>query len=154
MFGPRLPPMQLDQLEIFSTLKRITGFLKFQVSHPEFRNLETIGGRQFVQNFSTLYIAETPLNSLQLRSFKTIGAGSVTGLENKEFCFTESISWTKIMKSKLHGTLLQNNKVAEHCKESGLGCSAKCSTEGCWGLGSNECLSCANSQLNATYVES
>ena len=58
------------------------------------------------------------------------------------------------MKSKLHGTLLQNNKVVEHCKESGLGCSAKCSTESCWGLGSNECLSCANSQLNATYVES
>ena len=75
--------------------KRITGFLKFQVSHPEFRNLETIGGRQFVQNFSTLYIAETPLNSLQLRSFKTIGAGSVTVLENKELCITESIQLGK-----------------------------------------------------------
>ena len=93
--------MSAKKKESSRPLKEITEFLKIQASPSKFRNLyyfrnlETIGGRQFVQNFSTLYIAETPLNSLQLRSFKTIGAGSVTVLENKELCITESIQLGK-----------------------------------------------------------
>jgi hypothetical protein len=78
----------------------------------------------------------------------------VTVLENKELCFAESISWTKIIKSQQHGTLLQNNKLAAQCLEAGLVCSAQCSIEGCWGLGPNECLSCAHFQLDETCVES
>ena len=83
-----------------------------------------------------------------------IRAGSVAILENKELCFAESINWLKIMKSQSHGTLLQNNKLAEDCMKADLVCSAQCSSEGCWGLGPNECLSCAHYQLNDTCVES
>ncbi|KZS10602.1 putative Epidermal growth factor receptor [Daphnia magna] len=159
-FGPRYPRLHPDRLEIFSTLQEITGFINVQASHPDFknlsyfRNLETIGGRQLTEYFSALYIVKTSLNSLHLRSLKMIRAGSVTILENKELCFAESISWTKIIKSQLHGTLLQNNKVSQQCQESGLVCSAQCSVEGCWGLGPNECLSCAHFQLDETCVES
>ena len=159
-FGPRYPQMHPDRLEVFSTLKELTSFINIQATHPEFRNLsyfrnlETINGRQLTEYFSALYIVKTSLTSLQLRSLKMIHAGSVSILENKELCFAESISWTKIMKSQLHGTLLQNNKVSEQCKESGLVCSPQCSTEGCWGLGPTECLSCAHFQLDDTCVES
>jgi len=159
-FGPRYPRMHPDRLDIFSTLQEITGFINIQASHADFRNLsyfrnlETIGGRQFAEYFSALYIVKTSLNSLHLRGLQTIRAGSVAILENKELCFAESIDWSKIMKSQQHGTLLQNNKGNDLCNATGLVCSAQCSAEGCWGLGPNECLSCAHYKLDETCVES
>ena len=73
--------MHKGQLEIFSTLKEITGFIKVRASHPSFcnfpyfRNLEMTDGRQLAQHFSAFYIVKTLLNSLLLHSLKTIRAG-------------------------------------------------------------------------------
>ena len=75
-FGPRYPRMSPERLDVFSTLKEITGFINVQASHPEFknlsyfRNLETIGGRQLTEYFSALYIVKTSLQSLNMRSLK------------------------------------------------------------------------------------
>ena len=38
-FGPRYPEMHPDRLEVFSTLKEVTGFINIQGSHEDFRNL-------------------------------------------------------------------------------------------------------------------
>ena len=98
-FGPRYPRMHPDRLEMFATLREITGFINIQASHADFRNLsyfrnlDTIGGRQLTEYFSALYIVKTSLTSLNLRSLKMIRAGSVAILENKELCFADSIRY-------------------------------------------------------------
>jgi L1 cell adhesion molecule len=38
-FGPRYEPMHPDRLEIFHTLKEITGYMNIQADHPDFVTL-------------------------------------------------------------------------------------------------------------------
>jgi L1 cell adhesion molecule len=123
-FGPRYQQMHPDRLEVFSTLKEVTGYVNIQGEHPDFtnlsyfRNLETIGGRALTEYFASLYIVKTSLKSLGLQSLKKIHSGSVAILENKELCFAQGISWDKIKKSSEHETMLQNNKPRIECGKS------------------------------------
>lgn len=64
-FGARYIKMHPDKLEVFSTLKEVTGYINIQGAHDEFknlsyfRNLEVIGGRQLMENyFASLYIVK------------------------------------------------------------------------------------------------
>lgn len=64
-FGPRFIKIHPDRLEVFSTLKEITGYLNIQGYHDQFtnlsyfRNLEVIGGRQLKENlFASLFIVK------------------------------------------------------------------------------------------------
>ncbi|XP_075230071.1 epidermal growth factor receptor isoform X2 [Lycorma delicatula] len=158
-FGERYQKMHPDRLEIFSTLKEVTGYVNIQGYHDEFanlsyfRNLEVIGGRTLTEYFASLYIVKTSLKSLGLRSLKKIHSGSIAILENKNLCFAQGVDWKKIKKSVEHGTLLQNNKLEEDCIKEGLVCDPQCSTEGCWGPGPDQCLSCANYQLGSTCLQ-
>ncbi len=157
-FGPRYPSMDPERLEVFSTLKEVTGYLNIQAHHPEFtdlnafRNLEVIGGRTTFEYFSSLYIVKTSLTSLGLKSLRKIRSGSVAILENKDLCFAPEIAWDKIMKSPNHNTLLQNNKDNQQCRREGYFCDHQCSSEGCWGSGSDLCLSCKNFQVEKENV--
>ncbi|KAI5700992.1 hypothetical protein M8J75_005051 [Diaphorina citri] len=152
-FGNHYGKMHPSELEVFSTLKEVTGYINIQGSHQDFtnlsyfRNLEVIGGRQLFDFFASLYIVKTTLRSLDLNSLKKINSGSVAILENKELCFAQGINWQKIKKSTEHGTLLQSNKKEEDCVKEGLVCDKQCSVEGCWGPGPDQCLSCANYQI-------
>uniref|UniRef100_T1II99 receptor protein-tyrosine kinase n=1 Tax=Strigamia maritima TaxID=126957 RepID=T1II99_STRMM len=158
-FGPRFNKMHPDKLEVFSTLKEVTGYINIQASHPAFRNLSyfrnlaVIGGRELTEYFSALYIVKTTLQSLELRSLESIRSGSVAILENKDLCFAEELNWRKLMKSEQQ-ILLQNNKPSNECRALNLVCHQQCSKEGCWGIGTNECLSCANYKLDDSCIES
>lgn len=158
-FGDRYSAMHPDRLEVFSTLKEITGFLDIQAEHPEFknlsyfRNLEVIGGRILHDYFSSLYIVKTSLESLGLNSLKKINSGTVAILENKQLCFAENIVWEKIRKSIEHQPLIYNNRLAAQCKEAGLICDTQCTKDGCWGPGSDQCLACSNYRLGDTCLE-
>ena len=63
-FGARFMKMHPDRLEVFSTLKEVTGYINIQGYHEEFtnlsyfRNLEVIGGRQLMEIFASLYIVK------------------------------------------------------------------------------------------------
>lgn len=159
-FGPHYLPMSPDKLEVFSTLKEITGFLDIQASHENFtdlryfRNLEVIGGRQHVEYFSALYIVKTSLRSLELRSLKTVRSGNIAILENPELCFAEGVNWTKVIKTKEQKIFLQNNRPVEECAKDELVCHKECSREGCWGPTNKDCLSCERYALGRTCVES
>lgn len=160
-YGEWFPAMQPDKLEIFSTLKEVTEYVNIQGSHPNFtnlsyfRNLEVIGGRKVTEYFSSLYIVKTSLKSLGLRSLKKIHSGSIAILENKDLCFAEGIDWSKVKKSWTaeHNTLLQNNKPKEQCIKEGMVCDAQCTSEGCWGPGPDQCLSCNNYRLGNTCLQ-
>ncbi|XP_039287405.1 epidermal growth factor receptor [Nilaparvata lugens] len=158
-FGERYQKMHPDSLEVFSTLKEVTGYINIQGDHPDFtnlsyfRNLEVIGGRQLTEYFSSLYIVKTSLKSLGLRALKKVHSGSVAILENKNLCFAQGIDWNRIKKSHEHTTMLQNNKHDDQCKKEGLVCDVQCSLEGCWGPGPDQCLACKNYQLGTTCLE-
>ena len=53
--------MHPNELEVFSTLKEVTGFMNIQASHPDFqnlsyfRNLEIVDGRQLTEYVFKLY---------------------------------------------------------------------------------------------------
>ena len=151
--------MHPDRLEVFRTLKEVTGFLNIQGDHEDFtnlsyfRNLEVIGGRTLTEYFASLYIVKTALVSLGLNSLKTIKSGSIAILENKNLCYAHSIDWRRIKKSPEHESLLQNNGNETLCKEKGLVCDAQCSSEGCWGPGPEQCLSCKSFILGNKCLE-
>ncbi|CAB3382971.1 Hypothetical predicted protein [Cloeon dipterum] len=157
-FGNRYADMHPDRLEVFSTLKEITGYLNIQAFNESFtnlsyfRNLEYIGGRTLTDMFSSLYIVKTSLKSLGLRSLKKVGAGAVSIIENRELCYADGINWQTIKKSADHDYLLTNNKDVDACIKEGLVCDKECSKDGCWGPGNNQCLSCANYQLGNECV--
>lgn len=159
-FGPRYPAMDPSKLEVFSTLKEVTGYINIQAHHPRFTNLsafsglEVVGGRHLTEYFSALYIVKTSLESLNLRSLRKIRSGSVAILENNDLCYAENINWQRIMKSQQHNTLLQNNKPPEQCHLEGFVCDKQCSPEGCWGPGNKLCLSCNTFQVLNECVES
>ena len=152
--------MDPSKLEVFSTLKEVTGYLNIQANHEKFRtldafrNLEIIGGRETFEYFSSLYIVKTSLRSLNFRSLRKIRSGGVAILENKELCYASEIAWQKIMKSPRHNTLLQNNKDNQLCIKEGHVCDGQCSREGCWGPGKDLCLYCRNFQVGNECVSS
>lgn len=123
-FGPRFIKMHPDRLEVFSTLREVTGFINIQGYHADFtnmsyfRNLETIGGRQLMESlFASLYIVKTALQSLDLRSLKRINSGAVVILENKDLCFADKINWDQIKKSDVHQSMIINNRNATECSK-------------------------------------
>ncbi|XP_055943820.1 epidermal growth factor receptor-like [Argiope bruennichi] len=157
-FGLRYPKMHPNELEVFSTLKEVTGFVNIQATHPDFRNLsffrnlEIIDGRQLTEFNAALYIVKTSLQSLNLRSLRKVRSGSVAILENSELCFASEIQWPVLMRSSTGSVLLQRNAVIEHCRKQGLVCDEQCSSEGCWSSGPDQCLSCKSYKLKDTCV--
>lgn len=152
--------MHPDSLEVFSTLTEVTEYINIQGSHEKFtnlsyfRNLKVIGGRKKVDNyFASLYIVKTALKSLELKSLKKINSGAVVIVENENLCFAPQISWKKIQKSSENQNIIENNKSEAECKAEHLVCDAQCSSEGCWGAGPDQCLSCANYQFGDKCVE-
>lgn len=157
-FGDRYPPMHPSALEVFSTLKEITGYLNIQADHADFknlsyfRNLEEIGGRMLYEYSASLYIVKTSLESLELSSLKRIKMGTVAILENPRLCFA-GINWRSILKSNESHPLLFNNSNLESCKRRGLVCDPQCSDDGCWGPGPEQCLSCKNLRFGNKCLE-
>nr|CAI5863737.1 unnamed protein product [Callosobruchus analis] len=158
-FGEKFGPLHPDRLEVFSTLKEITGYLNIQATHKDlrnlsyFRNLEVIGGRALYEYSSSLYIVKTSLETLNLRSLRRINMGTVAILENKNLCLADGVNWRLIRKSHEHHLMLANNSDPRSCEARGLVCDQQCSKDGCWGPGPEQCLSCANFRLGNTCLQ-
>lgn len=123
-FGARYIKMHPDRLEVFSTLREVTGFINIQGYHADFtnmsyfRNLEVIGGRQLMDTyFASLYIVKTALRSLELSSLKRINSGAVVILENKDLCFADGIDWNHVKKSEVHASMIINNRNQTECSK-------------------------------------
>ncbi|CAG0905193.1 unnamed protein product [Cyprideis torosa] len=179
--GAKIPSMDPSALQVFSTLKEITGFLTIQATHPNFtdlsafRSLQVIGGRELTQLQSSLLILKTSLKTLQLRSLETIRAGAVFILENENLCLAESIHWSKIMLSEeeireafrvfdkdglgfisaavLRNVMINSNRDETRCRAEGQVCNRLC-RNGCWGPGDDDCLDCEGYKFGTSCVES
>ncbi|KAM9319970.1 receptor tyrosine-protein kinase erbB-3 [Gastrophryne carolinensis] len=137
-----------DKLNVFRTVQEITGYLNIQSwpKHMEdfsvFSSLTTIGGRTlYNRGVSLLIMKNNNVTSLGFRSLRHIGAGRVYIADNKNLCYYHTVNWTKLLSTKR--TDLKNNRPANACIKEGNVCDPLCS-DGCWGPGPDQCLSCKN----------
>uniref|UniRef100_A0A673C1A7 Receptor protein-tyrosine kinase n=1 Tax=Sphaeramia orbicularis TaxID=375764 RepID=A0A673C1A7_9TELE len=138
-------PLDPERLNVFRTVKEITGYLNIQ-SWPEnmtdlsvFSNLATIGGRSLYSGISLLILKQRWISSLQFQSLDEISAGNVYIFNNSRLCFYNTVNWTSLFRTP-------NQKW--WCE------GMKSINDGCWGPGPDQCLSCRYFRRGRTCVES
>ncbi|XP_023030830.1 epidermal growth factor receptor isoform X1 [Drosophila willistoni] len=157
--GDRYIPLHPDRLEVFSTVKEITGYLNIEGVHADFknlscfRNLEIIHGRQLMESlFAALSIVKSSLSSLEMRNLKRISSGSVVIQHNAKLCYVSNIRWSAIQKSNEQKQWINENLNTLECRKAGQVCSDQCNDDGCWGSGIDQCLNCKNFSYNGTCL--
>nr|XP_061803231.1 receptor tyrosine-protein kinase erbB-4-like [Nerophis lumbriciformis] len=153
-------PLDPERLNVFHTVKEITGFLNIQ-SWPEkmtdlsvFSNLATIGGRSLYSDISLLILKQRWISSLQFQSLDEISAGNVYIFNNSRLCFYNTVNWTSLFRTPTQKVLIRNNRDPKECTQQRMVCDQMCSDEGCWGPGPDQCLSCRYFRRGRTCVES
>uniref|UniRef100_A0A8C1XDP5 Receptor tyrosine-protein kinase erbB-4 n=1 Tax=Cyprinus carpio TaxID=7962 RepID=A0A8C1XDP5_CYPCA len=112
-----------DRLNVFRTVREITGFLNIQ-SWPEnmtdlavFSNLATIGGRSLYSGISLLILKQRWISSLKFQSLKEISAGNVYMTNNSQLCFYNTVNWTSLFRTSTQRALIKNNRDPRECSE-------------------------------------
>lgn len=142
--------LTVDQLSVFESLQEITGSLVIQATHEHFtnlsflRNLVTIHGRNIgSSNYGgTFSVIGTSIQFLGLLSLKAIKNGRPVLASNPNLCYVDSMNWSSIIRSQGKYVALRDNKNKTICEEEGKICSLLCGSDGCWGPGDDQCLSC------------
>ncbi|KAL7976884.1 hypothetical protein Chor_008833, partial [Crotalus horridus] len=144
----KTPPLDIRKLDIFQTVKEITGFLLIQV-WPEnvtdlssFENLEVIRGRTRRLGQYALAIINLNIKSLGLRSLKEISDGDVAILKNSHLCYGNTLDWNKLFVTSKQKIKISKNGNESECVATGQVCHPFCSDIGCWGPGPFQCFSC------------
>uniref|UniRef100_A0A3Q0TG63 Receptor protein-tyrosine kinase n=1 Tax=Amphilophus citrinellus TaxID=61819 RepID=A0A3Q0TG63_AMPCI len=153
-------PMDPERLNVFRTVKEITGYLNIQ-SWPEnmtdlsvFSSLATIGGRSLYSGISLLILKQRWISSLQFQSLSEISAGNVYIFNNSRLCFYNTINWTSLFRTPSQKVLIRNNREPKECIQHRMVCDRMCSDDGCWGPGPDQCLSCRYFKRGRTCVQS
>ncbi|MGH0120802.1 UNVERIFIED_CONTAM: hypothetical protein FKN15_065138 [Acipenser sinensis] len=145
------------KLNVFKTVKEITGFLLVQnwpLNLPDlspFENVEIIRGRTKHSTVS-LAVVNIQISNLGLRSLKEISDGDVVIKNNPNLCYTDTFQWNKLFisgKQLYSGVSLngKQDKCAAHV------CDELCTDEGCWGPGPSMCFSCQFYRRSKECVE-
>uniref|UniRef100_A0A4W5NME0 receptor protein-tyrosine kinase n=1 Tax=Hucho hucho TaxID=62062 RepID=A0A4W5NME0_9TELE len=145
-------------------LLRLSDILSIQ-SWPEtltdlsvFSNLTTIQGRTLFRGYSLLVMRVPSLTSLGLRSLRRINDGGVYITGNRKLCYHHTVNWTRLFSSSSRPQRRQKNidvkenRLQSQCVEEGHMCDPLCSSEGCWGPGPDQCMSCKNYNRGGTCV--
>nr|XP_032641544.1 receptor tyrosine-protein kinase erbB-3 [Chelonoidis abingdonii] len=147
-----------EKLNVFRTVREITGYLNIQ-SWPKhmynfsvFSNLVTIGGRSlYNRGFSLLIMKNLNVTSLGLRSLQEISAGKVYITENRQLCYLHTVNWGALSRRRAD-LEIKDNKPWGKCVQEGKVCDPLCSSDGCWGPGPDQCISCRNYSREGTCV--
>ncbi|CAG5981670.1 unnamed protein product [Menidia menidia] len=164
-----IPALDPEKLKIFNTVREITDILSIQ-SWPEslsdlsvFSNLQTIQGRTLYKGvsskrgYSLLVMRIQSLTSLGLRSLRKINDGNVYITGNNKLCYYSSVNWTRIVNSNSRQQRrpnidMKNNRPTDECIKEGHVCDPLCSSDGCWGPGPDQCVSCKKFSRGGTCV--
>uniref|UniRef100_A0A3Q3F2E7 receptor protein-tyrosine kinase n=1 Tax=Labrus bergylta TaxID=56723 RepID=A0A3Q3F2E7_9LABR len=116
-------PLDPELLNVFRTVKEITGYLNIQ-SWPEnmtdlsvFSNLATIGGRTLYSGISLLILKQLWISSLQFQSLDEISAGNVYIFNNSRLCFYNTVNWTSLFRTTSQMVLIGHNQDPKECSE-------------------------------------
>ncbi|XP_056452019.1 epidermal growth factor receptor [Gadus chalcogrammus] len=154
----KTPKMDPAQLNVFKTVREITGFLWIQTwpenmtSLSPFENLEIIRGRTKRMSRS-LVIAKVGISHLGLRSLKEISDGDVEISKNPNLCYTLMGHWKRLFKSNKQTAKVEENLARANCTQQNNICDVKCTEEGCWGPGANMCFACRNYSRHGSCVD-
>uniref|UniRef100_A0A3P9A710 Receptor protein-tyrosine kinase n=1 Tax=Esox lucius TaxID=8010 RepID=A0A3P9A710_ESOLU len=165
-----IPPLDPEKLKVFRTVREITDILDIQ-SWPGtlrdlsvFSNLTTIQGRTLYRGghskrgYSFLVMNIPSLTSLGLRSLRHINDGGVYITGNKKLCYHHTVNWTRLFitssrpQRRQKNVDIKENRLEAKCVAGGKVCDPLCSSEGCWGPGPDQCLSCKNYSRGGTCV--
>uniref|UniRef100_A0A3B4TVN1 Receptor protein-tyrosine kinase n=1 Tax=Seriola dumerili TaxID=41447 RepID=A0A3B4TVN1_SERDU len=160
-----IPALDPEKLKIFNTVREITDILSIQ-SWPGnmsdlsvFSNLQTIQGRTLYKGYSLLVMKSPSLTSLGLRSLRKINDGGVYIKGNKKLCYHDTVNWTRIISSSSSRPQrrpkpidIKDNQPRDQCVSNGQVCDPLCSSDGCWGPGPNQCVSCKKYSRGGTCV--
>ncbi|ELV12036.1 Receptor tyrosine-protein kinase erbB-3, partial [Tupaia chinensis] len=133
----KIPALDPEKLNVFRTVREITGYLNIQSWPPHmhnfsvFSNLTTIGGRSlYNRGFSLLIMKNLNVTSLGLRSLKEISAGRIYISANRQLCYHHSLNWTRLLRGPSEERLdIKHNRPRRECSErkgSGSDACAKC----------------------------
>uniref|UniRef100_A0A665W0F8 Receptor protein-tyrosine kinase n=1 Tax=Echeneis naucrates TaxID=173247 RepID=A0A665W0F8_ECHNA len=152
----KTPKMDPAQLDVFKTVKEITGYLWIQTwpesinSLSPFENLEIIRGRT-KRGSRSVVIIQLNITYLGLRSLKEISDGDVVILKNRNLCYTNKSHWERFFKSKSQSATVEENADAATCAQRNNTCDRKCTAHGCWGPGPDKCFSCRDYSRDGSY---
>ncbi|KAM8914759.1 receptor tyrosine-protein kinase erbB-3a isoform 2-T2 [Spinachia spinachia] len=159
-----VPALDPEKLKVFNTVREITDILSIQ-SWPKnlsdlsvFSNLQTIRGRSLNKCYSLLVMKISSLTSLGLRSLQKMSDGGVYITGNKKLCYQSTINWTRIMtggsRPQRRGKHIkvEDNRKPNECIDDDQVCDPLCSSDGCWGPGPNQCMSCNKYSRGGTCV--
>uniref|UniRef100_A0AAY4EQJ6 Receptor protein-tyrosine kinase n=1 Tax=Denticeps clupeoides TaxID=299321 RepID=A0AAY4EQJ6_9TELE len=149
------------KLQIFNTVREITG--KIVQSWPKelsdlsvFSNLQIIQGRS-LGGYALSVMKIPTLMSLGLHSLHQINAGSVYINGNSKLCYYNTVNWTRIFTNNPHTQRrlknIKDNKAVKQCTAEGHVCDPLCSSDGCWGPGPDQCVSCKHFRRGGKCVE-
>uniref|UniRef100_A0A665W0K0 Receptor protein-tyrosine kinase n=1 Tax=Echeneis naucrates TaxID=173247 RepID=A0A665W0K0_ECHNA len=151
----KTPKMDPAQLDVFKTVKEITGYLWIQTwpesinSLSPFENLEIIRGRT-KRGSRSVVIIQLNITYLGLRSLKEISDGDVVILKNRNLCYTNKSHWERIIGRER--ALLQI--ICLFSAQRNNTCDRKCTAHGCWGPGPDKCFSCRDYSRDGSCVDS
>uniref|UniRef100_A0A3B4GQ82 receptor protein-tyrosine kinase n=1 Tax=Pundamilia nyererei TaxID=303518 RepID=A0A3B4GQ82_9CICH len=147
-----IPPLDAKKLEVFRTVREITGVLTQSDVFP----FESSFSPLFIlqpsneSHFSLTVMRVPTLTSLGLHSLKEISDGSMYISLNSNLCYHHTVNWTKLFRGLISAVLTQFCDVVAE----GHVCDPLCSDAGCWGPGPEQCLSCRNYSRDGTCVHS
>ncbi|CAM4595889.1 unnamed protein product [Leuciscus chuanchicus] len=144
----KTPGLDPAKLNVFRTVKEITGYLVIQQwpknmsSLSAFENLEVIRGRVKQQGTFSLAVTQTKITHIGLRSLREISDGDVHISTNKNLCYTSPDQWERLFKSEFQTAKISGNADAAICANQSSTCDEMCTTDGCWGPGPTMCFIC------------
>ncbi|KAI4895365.1 hypothetical protein NFI96_015948, partial [Prochilodus magdalenae] len=155
-----LTRLQAADLEVFRTLEEITGYLYID-AWPEnstdlgvFENLKVIRGRMLYKGVFSLGIQSLQIESLGLRSLRSVSGGLVLVHNNSRLCYTSSLPWSSLLYPSQEPNLISNNnRDLKACEEDGHVCDPLCKNGTCWGPGPSQCVSCVSYRRGTECVE-
>ncbi|XP_015226132.1 PREDICTED: receptor tyrosine-protein kinase erbB-3 isoform X2 [Cyprinodon variegatus] len=163
-----IPPLDPEKLKVFNTVQEITDVLSIQ-SWPKslsdlsvFSNLQTIQGRTLYKgqkakrSFAFLVMRIKSLTSLGLRSLQRINDGNIYISGNEKLCYYNTVNWTRILSPGFRPQRwlkdTKDNRPIEDCVKEGHVCDPLCSSDGCWGPGPDQCVTCKKYRRGGTCV--
>uniref|UniRef100_A0A3B4VQ85 Receptor protein-tyrosine kinase n=1 Tax=Seriola dumerili TaxID=41447 RepID=A0A3B4VQ85_SERDU len=148
--------LTLEQLSSFKKLEELTGYLYIDAWPEEwtdlsvFENLKVIRGRMLYKGVFSLAIQNLHIQSLGLRSLRSVSGGLVLLHNNSQLCYTSSLPWETIIKHPVHHALLTLS--INFSDAEGHICHPLCDG-GCWGPGPGQCVSCKAFRRGTECVE-
>uniref|UniRef100_A0A673M829 Receptor protein-tyrosine kinase n=1 Tax=Sinocyclocheilus rhinocerous TaxID=307959 RepID=A0A673M829_9TELE len=107
--------LQWSDLEKLKTIEEITGYLyidawrDYSFDLNVFENLKVIRGRMLYKGVFSLGVQSLQIESLGLRSLRSVSGGIVLIYNNSRLCYTSSLPWNSLLHPTQGPNLISNN---------------------------------------------